>query len=163
MLCFFDKKKKITWRFHYFTPVYQKSWSYVYSFWDIECDSVTGSKWQLWVIFCPPPPPPKKKKKRSPWKIRIRYFTYFHQKTQSYVVWFLRYSVRQIEFLSFWAIFCPFTTLTPEKSKFFEKNAWSYQHFTLVYPKWQSYDVWFVKYGVQQTQFFVILVYFLPF
>ena len=32
-----------------------------------------------------------------------------------------------------------------------------------MYHKWQSYDVWFLRYGVQQTEFFVILDHFLPF
>ena len=43
------------------------------------------------------------------------------------------------------------------------KNTWTYYHFTNVYHKWQSYDVWFLRYGVQQTEFFVILDHFLPF
>ena len=36
-------------------------------------------------------------------------------------------------------------------------------HFTNVYQKSQSYDVWFLRYGVRQTEFFVILGHFLPF
>ena len=28
-------------------------------------------------------------------------------------------------------------------------------HFTRVYRKWQSYDVWSLRYGVQRTEFFV--------
>ena len=32
-----------------------------------------------------------------------------------------------------------------------------------VYHKWRSYDVWFLTYGAQQTEFFVILDNFLPF
>ena len=53
----------------------------------------------------------------------------------------------------------------PRKSKFWknEKNTWRYYHFTNVYHKWQSYDVWFLRYGVQQTEFFVIWDSFLPF
>ena len=67
-------------------------------------------------------------------------------------------------FLSFWAIFHPLTFLTTQKFKILKKwkNAWRY-HFTLVYQKWQSYDVWFLRHWVQQTEFFVILGYFLPF
>ena len=59
---------------------------------------------------------------------------------------------------SFWTIFCPFT----EKSKFWKKEkAWSH-HLTLVYHKWQSYDVvWFLRYKVQWTELFG--EYFLPF
>ena len=36
-------------------------------------------------------------------------------------------------------------------------------HFTHVYHKWQSYDVWFLRYEVQRAEFFVILDSFLPF
>ena len=59
-------------------------------------------------------------------------------------------------------IFCHsglfFTLLSPyepRKSKFWknEKNTWWY-HFTNVYHKWQSYDVWFPRYRVQETEFF---------
>ena len=61
--------------------------------------------------------------------------------------------------------FCLFTTpsLKPKKSKFWKtnKNSWKYYHFTHVYHKWQSYDVWFLRYGVWQTEFFVILDHFL--
>ena len=68
-------------------------------------------------------------------------------------------------FLSFWTIFYPFTPLWTKKNKIFKKwkNTWRYYHFTSVYYKWQSYDVWFLRYGVQQTEFFVILDHFLPF
>ena len=40
------------------------------------------------------------------------------------------------------------------------KKAWRYSHFTHLHHKWQSYDVWFLRYGVQQTKFFVILDHF---
>ena len=69
-------------------------------------------------------------------------------------------------------IFChsgPFFTLLPpspfrpRKSKFWknEKSTWRYYCFTQVYYKWQSYDVWFLRYQAQQTQFFVNLEHFL--
>ena len=32
-----------------------------------------------------------------------------------------------------------------------------------VYHKWRSYDIWFLKYKVGQTEIFVILGHFLPF
>ena len=44
-----------------------------------------------------------------------------------------------------------------------EKTSWRYYHFTHVYHKWQSYDVWFLRYEAWQTEFFVILDHFLPF
>ena len=32
-----------------------------------------------------------------------------------------------------------------------------------MYHKWQSYNVWFLRYGARQTEFFLILEHFLPF
>ena len=69
-------------------------------------------------------------------------------------------------------IFChsgPFFALLPRygprKTKFLknEKKPWKHYHFTNVYHKWQSYDVWFLRYGVQRTEFLVILDHFLLF
>ena len=44
-----------------------------------------------------------------------------------------------------------------------EKNCYRYHHFTHVYQRLQSYDVWFLRSGVRQTEFFVILGHLLPF
>ena len=69
-------------------------------------------------------------------------------------------------------IFChsgPFFALLPpygpRKSKFCknEHHNWRYYHFTNAYYKWQPHDVWFLRYEVQQTEFFVVLDCFLPF
>ena len=62
-------------------------------------------------------------------------------------------------------IISPNTPLWATKSKFLknEKNTWRYYHFTNVFHKWQSYDVWFVRYGVQRTECFVIFDRFLHF
>ena len=95
--------------------------------------------------------------------------------------------------LSFWAIFCHFTSLTTWKIKIWknEKSIWRCHHFTNVYQKPWSYDVWFngqsflsfraifcpltplttwkIKIlnkwrdGEQQTEPFVILEYILTF
>ena len=71
---------------------------------------------------------------RKTWKIRIlkkkikkcryHHFTHMYQKLQSYEVQFLRYGVRQNFFLSFWAIFCPFTLQPPTnpENQNFEKT-----------------------------------------
>ena len=65
--------------------------------------------------------------------------------------------------------FGPFYALLPpnnlENQNFekMKKNNWRYHHFTKVYHKWQSYDVWFLRYEAWQTDFFVILGHFLPF
>ena len=64
-------------------------------------------------------------------------------------------------FLSIWTVFCPFT----KRSKFWKNKTkpWRYYHFTQEYHKWQSYDVWFLRHWVRQTELFVILDNFLPF
>ena len=55
--------------------------------------------------------------------------------------------------------FLLFYTLWTQKIKILKKrkNTWRYYHFTNVYHRWQSYDVWFLRYRVQWTEFFVIL------
>ena len=69
-------------------------------------------------------------------------------------------------FLSFWTVFLPFYPLNNLKNQNFLKNdktSWRYYHFTQVQHKWQSYNVWFLRYGVWLTESFVILGRFLPF
>ena len=53
----------------------------------------------------------------------------------------------------------------PRKPKFWkvEENTWRYYHLTHEHHKWQSYDVWFLRYGARRTESFVILGQFLPF
>ena len=65
----------------------------------------------------------------------------------------------------FFVILDHFFPLTTWKIKIlkYEKNAWRYYHFTQVYHKWQSYDVWFLRYEAWQTEFFVVLDSFLLF
>ena len=61
--------------------------------------------------------------------------------------------------------FLPFYPLKTPKIKIFknEKICWRYHHFTDAYHKLQLYDVWFLRYGVRQTECFVIMDSFLPF
>ena len=91
-------------------------------------------------------------------------FTYVYNNWRSYDVWFLTYKARQ-SFCHFGSSFALWTSEQFKKSKFWKNqyNTWRYYHFTLVYHKWQSYGVWFLRYGAQQTEFFVILDNFLPF
>ena len=67
-------------------------------------------------------------------------------------------------------LFALLPTYGSRKSKFWKngekkenKNTWNYYYFTNVYHKWQPYDVWFLRYGMEQTNCFVILKHFLPF
>ena len=61
--------------------------------------------------------------------------------------------------------FLPFIPLKTSKIKILknENICWRYHHFTHVHQKSQPYDVWFLRYRVRQTEFFVILGHFLPF
>ena len=52
----------------------------------------------------------------------------------------------------------PFYSLKTQKKKKFwkkENNCWRYHHFTHVCQKPQSYKVWFLRYGVRHTEFFL--------
>ena len=56
--------------------------------------------------------------------------------------------------------FLPFYLPSNPKNENFEKNKksiWRHYHFTYVYHKWLSYDVWFLRYWLWQTELFVIL------
>ena len=44
-----------------------------------------------------------------------------------------------------------------------KKNFWRYYHFTHVYHIRKSYDVRLLRYGAQQTDFFLIFNHFLSF
>ena len=59
----------------------------------------------------------KKRKKRLD---IYHHFTKLCHKWQSHDVWFLRYEAWH-NFLSFWTIFCPFTTLATKRPKFLKK------------------------------------------
>ena len=65
-------------------------------------------------------------------------------------------------FLSSEAIFCSFTPLVTTKTKIYKKckNCLEILSF---YHKSRSYHVWFLRYKVQKTEFFIILDHLLPF
>ena len=97
---------------------------------------------------------------------RYHHFAHVLQKSQSYDVWFLRYGVRQTKYFVILGHFLSFY-LPPNDLEYqnFEKNPWRYYPFLYipVYHKWRSYDIWFLKYKVQQTEIFDILGCFCPF
>ena len=76
-----------------------------------------------------------------------------------YGSWNIRHNGQN--FLLFWAIFILLTLLTTQKIKILKKwrkkkkkNTWRYNHFKLGYHKWQSHDVWLLRYWAWQTKFF---------
>ena len=116
----------------------------------------------VWVFFFPFNPllTPKIKNWK---KIIIRRHFLFHMCTINNDSWDIRHNTQK--FLSFWTIFCPFIPLTNQKIEILKKwkKPWRYHHFTFVYHEWQSYDVRFLRYGVQQAKSFHILDHFLRF
>ena len=65
-------------------------------------------------------------------------------------------------YFSFWAMFCPFTTLTAWKKKISKKwkNASGYHQFTQVYQKSWSHAILFLRYGTWQMKIFHFGLFF---
>ena len=67
------------------------------------------------------------------------------------------------KFLSFWTIFCRFTTQLTPKFKIWKKCTERPGDIIFLHMcKWRSCDVWFLRYKAQKTEFLVILGHFLP-
>ena len=156
-VAFFLKNKEKHLRYHCFTPAYQKSWWYDLQFLRYRVSQteignyvpITPLLLKTWKIRI------LKKWKKNSWI--YHHFTHVHQKLQSFEVWFLRYRMKwdRQKFLSFWAIFCPFTPPPPQqqqpgKSKFWKNEktpgdiilhkcskSWSYAKLFLRYGMWQ--------------------------
>ena len=156
------------WRYYHFTHVYHKWKSYDVWF-------LRYGAW--WAEFCVildhflhfyPPNNPKnqnfEKMKKPPRDIITLHMCTINENHMIYGSWDMERDGQN--FLSFWTAFCPFTPLTTRKIKIlkkWKKNPWRHYHFTNVYHKLQSYDVWFLRYWTWRTESFVILDRFLPF
>ena len=141
----------------------------IYSSWDIEQNILKLVILSHFLPFYPFKTPKINILKNEKICWRYHHFTHVYQKSQLYDVWSLKYRERQTDFLSFWAIFCPFTyppshPLMIPKIKILKKmNKMPADIILLyihVYHKWRSCDIWFLKYKVQQTQIFIFLGHF---
>ena len=131
----------------------------LYCSWDMTCDRCYY--FSFWAIFCPFI---KKSDQKADQKIKIKkikkhqeihHFTKVYQKSWSYAIVFLKYGAWQINYFSFWAIFCPFIKKSDQKAdqKIKIKKIKKHQeihHFTKVYQKSWSYATVFLKYGAWQ-------------
>ena len=138
----------------------------IYSSWDIEQNILKLVILGHILPFYPLKPTKIKIFKNEKISWRYHHFTHVHQKIT--IMWCMVpeiWSATDRIFCHYGPFFALLPPYGPRKSKFWknEKNTWRYYHFTNVYHKWQSYDIWFFRYGVQQTIFFVILDHFLPF
>ena len=100
------------------------------------------------------------KYKRTPGDIVLHMWT-INEAHMMYGSWDIRRNVQ-----SFFVIlghFCPLTFLTTRKINIFKKMIKSLEtyHFTLGYHKLWSYNIWFLGYGHDRQNFFVILSHFL--
>ena len=129
----------------------------MYGFWDMKRDEQNFLS--FWTIFFPfyPPNNPKNQnfeelKKKNPGDIII-----LHKCTKNHDQMlhcsFDMANNKYNYYFSFWAIFCPFNSLTAQKIKIFKKwkKPLEISSFYICVPKVWSDDVWFLRYGVQQT------------
>ena len=144
----------------------------MYGYWDMECKGQNFLS--FWNIFYPFTPLKTRKikilreqKEKLPWDIIVLYRCNINDNHMMYRSWDTEHDGQY--FLPFWTIFCTFTSLTTRKIKILkkkkkkkEKTTWRYYHFTHVYHKWQSHDVWFLIYKVWH-KIFHHFGHFLPF
>ena len=158
--------------YHHFTQVHHKWQSYDIWFLRYQLQQTAFFFVVLdhfFALLRPPPPPLQKKMQKI--KIlkneksiyRCHPFTHVYQKSQYMIMMYASWDIEcDIVFHHFGSFLCFYPTNNPENILNNVKNASRYYPFTHVYPKWR-YDVWLLRYKAQQTEFFVVLVHFLPF
>ena len=79
---------------------------------------------------------------------RYYHFTHVYHKWKSYL-WSWDMEHNRQNFFSIWTILPPLPLTTQKKNlKKWKKRLW-YHHFIQQYHKWESYDVWFLRYELQ--------------
>ena len=146
MLHLFTKIKKNTWRYHYFTPVNQKSWwcsqeqkstapemwrTEIGNFWSISAlllpwKPKKSKLWKdnflpFWVTFCPSTPENQnfEKLKKTTWDVIILHMCTINDNHTMYGSWNMER--KTLNLLSFWIVFCPFIPPNNPKNQNFEK------------------------------------------
>ena len=158
--------KKSPWRYHYFTPVYQKSRWYDLQFlrcraWQTEI-GIFRSFFPFYPLQTPKNQNFENKKKIAVDIIILHMFTKKHNYMMSGS---LDTEWDKQNFLSFWAIFALLLPPpnNPENQNFEKMRKIPGDiilHICTINEN--HYDVWFLRYGAQQTKFVVFLGHFLP-
>ena len=150
--------KKIIWRCHHFTHVYQKSWSFGacflrYGMQQTEFFAILGH----FLPFYPTNNQVKKleRRKRAPGDIILLHMRTIND-NMMHDSWNLSHDGQH--FLSFWAIFYPFISITTWK----KMKKWENLLHKCNINDDRSYDGWLLRYGAEQIHFFVILDHFRP-
>ena len=139
----------------------------MYGSWDMECNGQNFlSFWTIFCLFYPPNNPKNQKfekMKKMPADIIILHICMINDNHMMYCFWDMKRDRQNFFVIS--DHFLPFYPTNNPKNQNFKKlkKAWRYYHFKHVCHKWQSYDVWFLKYLAWWTDFFVILDHFCPF
>ena len=154
------KNEKICWRYHHFTLVHQKPQSY-----DVQFLRYWVRQTKIFVIlghFLPFYLSPNSlitlnikilKKNKKCLEI-LSFYTYRSTINEDHMIYgSCNIRCNRQKFSTLWVIFLPFQPLDNLENQNFniKKYTWRYSHFTNLYHKWQSYDVWFLRYGAGQT------------
>ena len=107
-------------------------------------------------FLCFDPPNNPKNQKSKFWKKLLETSSFYIFVPQITIIWCMVPEISSATEKIFcdFGLFLPFYPTNNQKNQNFEKmkkNAWRYHHFTLVYHKWQSYEVWFLRYRARQT------------
>ena len=164
------KKEKNTWRYYHLTLVYHKWSSYDVWFLRYCAQDRTFCHFGLFFALVPPNNPEDQnfeKMEKTTGGIIILNMSTINENHMMYDSWDMEHD-RQDFFLildHFLPFYTPYPIWQPRKSKFWknENSTWRYHHFTQVYHKWQSYDIWLLRYDVHQTKFFCHLGTFFSF
>ena len=153
-----DPKNQNSWRYYPFIHIYMCTINedhMIYGSWNKRCNRQEF----LWfrVICCPFSPLTTQKIKILKFRktfgdMIILYICNINDNHVRYGSWDMEPN-RQ-PFFVILDHFLPFyPPLDPENQNFdkMKKNPWRYYNFTHVYQKWQSYDVWFLRYGAWWT------------
>ena len=129
--------------YHYFTPMYQKSW-----WWYYRQKLVIMGHFKPFYPIVPILPLLKTQKMRilKKWKNSLEIPSFYKIVSKTKIIWDMVpeiWSGTDIIFCHFEPFFALLPTKQPGKPKFWknEKNAQIYYHFKHVYHKWKSYDV----------------------
>ena len=126
-----------------------------------DTDRIFLSFWTIFCLFTSTPTPThnnpenqnfEKKKKWKKCLEILSFYTYMCTINEDHMIygyWNIRCNRKK--FSTFSVIFCPFSPLMENQNFNIEKITWRYYHFTHLHHKWQTYNVWFLRYGAQQT------------
>ena len=134
--------------------------------WDMDCNG--QNLLRFLPFYLPPPLTTRKINSFKKWKKSLEILSFYTCGLKMTIIWYMvpEISSATDKFfvtLDHFMLFYPLNNLKNLNFEKVEKTPGDIIIFTHVYHKWQSYDVWFLRYGAWRTKFFVILDHFLHF